>query len=232
MQSLDRYYPLLSQWFPDIPSEEIHKILIRIFDTDEIFVTKRRGFRYVYILLDGICNVISELDNGSNVITLKLTKGDIIGVSESILNCQHNIASVKACTRLTVAEIENKVFSRWLDTFPSFSRFVLKNMIVRLHYTADLSANCQTSTSKINLAKYLLDRYNVELTSHPADYSGSVKIQETHEMIGNYLGLSSRTVERQLRALVSDGLLSTRHGKIHISPEQYQELMYLVTSNL
>lgn len=81
-------------------------------------------------------------------------------------------------------------------------------------------------------AKYLLDRFNVERTSYPADYNGSIKIQETHEMISAFLGISPRTVERQLLALRKEGLISTSHGKVVISPSQYQELLHLVTSNL
>ncbi|MCF2569876.1 winged helix-turn-helix domain-containing protein [Mediterraneibacter glycyrrhizinilyticus] len=51
-------------------------------------------------------------------------------------------------------------------------------------------------------------------------------------MIGTFLGISSRTVERHLHALKEDGLISTSKGKIYISPAQYQELLNLVTSNL
>lgn len=109
---------------------------------------------------------------------------------------------------------------------------VLKNLVTRLHYTADFSANCQTSAPKINLAKYFIDRYNVELTTSPSEHHGSIRIQETHEMIGTFLGMSPRTVERHIHTLKEEGLISTAKGKVYISPSQYQELLNLVTSNL
>ena len=49
-------------------------------------------------------------------------------------------------------------------------------MVTQLHYTADFSANFQTSASKINLAKYLIDRYNVGLNSLLPNSKSSVKI--------------------------------------------------------
>lgn len=232
MELLNKYYSKLYHWFADIPYAEVNKILIRSFDADDRFILKGRPFENVYIILDGICSVVNQLDNGTEIITLRLTQGDVIGVSESILNSVRNIASVNPCTSLVVAEIDDRTFKNWLNTYPSFRDFVLKNIVVRLHYTADFSANCQTSSSKINLVKYLVDRYQVELTSYAPNYSGSVKIHETHEVIGTFLGLSPRTVDRNIRSLKNDGFISTERGKIHISSSQYQELLHLVTSNL
>lgn len=231
MKDLNMYYPKLYSLFAQIPKPEIDKLIIRQFEAGEALAFKGHLFQHVFIVLNGICDVINQLDNGTEIITLKLTFGDVIGVSESVLNNMKNIASVKACTPVIVAELENAMFKRWLMSFPCFVDFVLKNLVTRLHYTADFSANCQTSAPKINLAKYFIDRYNVEFTSSPK-YYGSVKIQETHEMISTFLGMSPRTVERHIRTLKEDGLISTAKGKVYISPSQYQELLNLVTSNL
>ncbi len=232
MDNLNNYYPRLSGWFTEIPYQEISKLLIRQFEAGEKLVQKDHLFQNLYIVLDGICNVINQLDNGTEIITLKLTSGDFIGVSESVFGSMKNIASVKACSKLIAAEMDNTMFKDWLRRYPSFTDFVMKNIVTRLHYTADFAANCQTSVSKINFAKYLLDRFTVERTSYPENYNGSVKIQETHEMISAFLGISPRTVERQILALRKDGLIGTSHGKVIISPSQYQELLHLVTSNL
>lgn len=142
------------------------------------------------------------------------------------------IASVKSCTPLIVAELDLSTFSDWLKSYPCFVNFVLKNLITRLHYTADFSANCQSSASKINLAKYLMDRYSFESGSDSSKSNQNIIIHETHEIIGNFLGINTRTVERHIRALKQEGLISTTKGKVSISPSQYQELLRYVTSNL
>lgn len=189
MDNLNMYYPRLYSMFAQIPQSEIDKLVIRQFGSGEALAFKGRIFQHIFIVLDGICNVINQLDNGGEIITLKLTFGDVIGVSESVLHNMKYIASVKACTPVIAAELEDSLFKRWLGLFPCFVDFILKNLVTRLHYTADFSANCQTSIPKVNLAKYLIDRYNVELTS-PLQYQSSVRIQETHEMIGTFLGIS------------------------------------------
>ena len=61
------------------------------------------------------------------------------------------------------------MYKHWLKSFPCFVNFVLKNLVSRLHYTADFSDNCQTSAPKINLAEYFIDRYNVEFTTSPPE---------------------------------------------------------------
>ncbi len=232
MDPSKKYFANLRAWFPDIPEAELGRFLIRQLPAGELLVCKDDFFKNLFIILDGTCDVINQLDNGADIITLKLSCGDVIGVSESVTGNARNFASVKSCTRLTVAELDNGMFNHLLDTCPSFTRFVLKNLVARLHYTADFAANCQTSASDINLAKYLMDRYMVERSTYPQSYTGTVAIRETHEMIANFLGISTRTLERHIRALRADGLIDTVKGKISISPAQYQNLQQLVTSNL
>lgn len=232
MENLDRYYPRLRGWLADIPASEIHSLVLRQFEVNEVLVHKDQLFQQIFIVLDGICNVINQLDNGTEIITLRLSSGDLIGVSESVLGGMRYIASVKSCTTLVAAEMEAATFRRWLESYPCFVDFVLKNLVTRLHYTADLSANCQSSASKINLAKYFMDRCSFELSSVTQGSGREIIIQETHEMIGNFLGINTRTVERHIRALKQQGLINTVRGKVSISPAQYQELLHYVTSNL
>lgn len=232
LNDLHLYGSKLRSWFADIPQSEMNQLLFRSFEKNEFLTLKGRAFAGIYIVLDGICNVINQLDNGSEVITLKLTPGCVIGVSESIANSIRYFASVKACTPVDVVELDSLMFDRWLVSYPSFVRFVLRNMVMRLHYTADLSANCRIGTSQVNMAKYLIDRYNVEAGSSALHTAATVKIQETHEIIGNYLGISPRTVERIIRALRKEELISTSRGKICISATQYQALLDFIASNL
>ena len=51
-------------------------------------------------------------------------------------------------------------------------------------------------------------------------------------MISNFLGISPRTVDRQIPTLKDQGLINTKRGKIHISAFQYQNLLCLIISNL
>ena len=77
-----------------------------------------------------------------------------------------------------------------------------------------------------------MERYSFESSSAACTVNESIVIHETHEMIGNFLGINTRTVERHIRALKQEGLISTAKGKVSISPAQYQELLRYVTSNL
>lgn len=232
LEDFNKYYFMLSNWFPDIPESTISQLVIRQFEANETFIYKNQMFHHVLIVLDGICNVINQTDNGTEVLTLKLTQGDLIGVSEQVLHSLRYIASIKSSTQLTVAELGTQEFDDWLSNSPCFVNFVLKNLVTRLHYTADFSANCQSSTSKVNLAKYFMERYNFESTSAGSHGNKTIIIRETHEMISNFLGINTRTVERHIHTLKQEGLISTAKGKVSVSPAQYQKLLYYVTSNL
>lgn len=232
MEDFNKYYLRLCNWFSDIPESTINQLVIRRFEANETFICKNQIFNHVLIILDGICNVINQTDNGTEIITLRLSKGDLIGVSEHVLHSMRYIASVRSSAPLIVAELDTKEFNNWMHSYSCFVNFVLKNLVTRLHYTADFSANCQSSTSKINLAKYFIDRYSFEVNSADCPGSEPVTIYETHEMISNFLGVNTRTIERHIHALKQEGLISTVKGKVSISPAQYQELLCYVTSNL
>jgi len=131
--SFDEYYPRLRSWFSNIPDAETGRFLIRQFEAGDVFVEKNHLFQHLYIVLDGICNVINQLDNGMEIITLKLTSGDLVGDSESVLGSMRSIAFVKACTRLIAAEMDNSMFQDWLKRYPSFTDYVMKNLVTRLH---------------------------------------------------------------------------------------------------
>ena len=77
-----------------------------------------------------------------------------------------------------------------------------------------------------------MDRYSFESNSAGHAENETIIIHETHEIIGNFLGINTRTVERHIRALKQKGLISTVKGKVSVSPEQYQELLHYVASNL
>lgn len=230
MKDFTQYNSKLYHWFPQIPKSEINQIVIRQFEANETFIHKTDIFNHIFLILDGICNVINETDIHTQVITLRLSCGDLIGVSEMMLNSFRYISSIKCCTNLIVAEFDPHTFQEWLNRYPCFVNFVLKNLIIRLHYTADFSANCQSSTSKINLAKYFLDRYQFESSS--TEFSKPVIIRETQEMMSHFLGMNTRTIQRHIRALKEDGLIDTKKGKVCISQSQYQKLLLYVTSNL
>ena len=223
---------MLHNWFTDVPKSAVNQLVIRQFKTNETFIRKNQLSDRILIILDGICNVINQTDNGAEIITLRLAKGDLIGVSEQVLHSMRYIASIKSCTPLIATELDTETFNNWLHHYPKFIDFVIKNLVTRLHYTADFSANCQSSTSKVNLAKYLIDRYNFEVSASACPENAAVTIHETHEMISHFLGIHTRTLERHIYAFKQEGLISTDKGKVSISPAQYQALIQYAASNL
>lgn len=222
---MDAMYKKLESWFPDIPSGDIRGRRLLRYEKGTYLFYRNRPFRSVLLILDGCCDVVNRLDNGGDIITLKLKEGDVVGASECVLDLPRYLASVLACSTLWAMELSGNEFFQWLDSSPCFRRYILKNMVVRLHYTADTAANCRTGSAKVNLAKYLLDRYTFLKSTAPCDDSGSIIIRESHEMIASYLGVSVRTIDRQVKQLREAGLIHTLHGKIHISAQQFQALM-------
>lgn len=94
LEETNPYYLRLHSWLAGVPASEIHKLVIRQFEAGEMLIYKGHVFEHIFIVLDGICNVLNQLDNGTEIITLKLSCGDLVGVSENVLNSTRNIASI------------------------------------------------------------------------------------------------------------------------------------------
>jgi CRP/FNR family cyclic AMP-dependent transcriptional regulator len=60
----------------------------------------------------------------------------------------------------------------------------------------------------------------------------TITIKLTHDEIANYLGCSTRTVNRIIRNLNDEHYLKLSHGKILISKDQFQRIKLVVQSEL
>ena len=93
--------------------------------------------------------------------------------------------------------------------FENQSQFI--NLVFLNSYEAVISCLC-----------YLYDCYRS--ACYRDDYAGKVKIWDTRQEIGLYVGRDTRSVDRAFNRLSKDGLISISKGKVYIDKAQAEKL--------
>ncbi len=108
--------------------------------------------------------------------------------------------------------------------YPEFYNLVIHNIIKRLHDTLSEHVECKKYDAHANIVSYLIYCYDLYAKVHHKDYQGKVKINETREMISDFIGISIRSVNSTMEVLKSENLITVSHGKILVDKEQYERL--------
>ena len=226
-------YPSLIPILGEFNEAELRKVEVITLKPMEKLITKNTCDPFLYIILDGICDYIGELDTGTNVCHYKLSTNDIVGFYEFMVvaepRMRPRVATIVARSKVVVACIPERVLRDALQHYPKFTLAVSVNIIERLHGALSDVFNCSTHSLQLNLITYLLHAYDIHLTTYPPLFTGAVKINETRQAISDYISVQPRSTNRAVDKLKSDELITLIKGKIHIDADQYKRMVALRT---
>ncbi|BES64025.1 hypothetical protein SANA_04640 [Gottschalkiaceae bacterium SANA] len=216
----------LRQLFGKFSAEDISKIQITRYPQDvDVIKKEAQQSKYAYLIVSGICGIFNVLENGEEYCYYKISENDVIGLSE-LLGEQaiSREADIRTLTDVVALKIAKEDLRIWMMKYPEFYNLLVKNIINRLHGTIRKHIECKKYTSMANIVSYLLYSYELYRKTHGKHYLGDVKINETREMIGDFISMSIRSVNYNLEALKKQDYISIRRGKIYINHEQYTQL--------
>lgn len=218
-------YPNIRNIFEEFPECELAAMELLELPAKTILIRKGELAHSMYIILDGVCDVLKDLPNGSTIVNYKLASSDIIGLSELLSFPHQRISTIITCSPVTVIRIPKADFFTYYETYKKFSLYLLNSIIKRLHNALQFSTECTTNSTEVNICYYLCNRYDFYRLSYPETFSGYVKISETRQSMSDYIGLEIRSINRYLSIFKADGTITVIKGKIHINYRQYQELL-------
>jgi len=219
-------HPELKDLFQKFTMEDIDKIRIARYPQD-VAVIKRNAqeSEFAYLIVTGICGSFNVLENGEEYCTYKISDYDLIGLAELLGNeavlREAEIRTLSDVVALKIAKTELRV---WMVKYPEFYNRLLKNIINRLHGTIRKHVECKKYSSMGNLVSYLIYSYELYRKAYHRNHLGQVKINETREMIGDFISMSIRSINYNLEALKKQDYISIQRGKIYIDHDQYMRL--------
>jgi CRP-like cAMP-binding protein len=172
----------------------------------ELFVL-RKGLMMSYVLLD----------DGSRQILRFLFPGDLLGVSNAIYQeAPETLAALSDCV---VSPFDRAALAAIMREHPRLSALILVYcQIERVALTDRLAALGRTS-AKARVAALLLDLRN-RLRTTDKSIASAFALGLTQEEIGDATGLTAVHVNRMLRQLEEDGLITRDSGRVTLRDER------------
>lgn len=206
-----------------IPSNIKLKCKIRIIEKGKIVVLKGNDIENVYVSCQGKMQVRNEFENGFVYSFASINPIAYIGVMEIMANKQNYSSTLQASTECIILEIPKSDFIEWITSDQELTlevlHFVSKSMYEQSLKTGEVLAYPAICI----LITYLMNVFESE------DKDIAI-LEKTREEIGSILGFSIRTINRNLKILKEENLISVNRKSISITKEQFNRLSYKLES--
>jgi CRP-like cAMP-binding protein len=225
-QKLFHGHSELEKLFQKFSDEDMEKIQVSRYPQDVTMIKREaQTSDYAYLIVTGICGIFNILENGEEYCYYKISEYDVIGLSE-LLGEQaiSREADIRTLTAVVALKISKEDLRKWMVQYPEFYNRLVRKILNRLHGAIRKYIECKKYSSIANIVSYLIYSYELYRISYEKNFVGDVKINETREMIGDFISMSIRSVNYNLEALKKLDYINIRRGKIYINHEQYMHL--------
>jgi CRP/FNR family cyclic AMP-dependent transcriptional regulator len=195
------------------------------FKAREVIFHKADPGNQMCIITSGRVKLSTLSEEGKEMMYGMLEPGDIFG-EISLLDGEQRSATVTATKPTDLLIIERRDLIPFLEQHPKVAIKLLAILASRLRKTDEIFEDTLFRNLPSKLAKKLLalaDDYG-EQTARGV----KINLKLSQQEIGNLVGTSRESINKQLRAWEGDGLLTFHKGYITIlQPDELEDLLYL-----
>lgn len=219
LQELMENRPDLKKILDGMPGDIRERCIIKEIKKDGTIIGKGDEIKYVDILCQGELNVINEFANGSIYVFDTNKAIDFIGEMEALAGESKSVVTNRAKTHCIVMRVPKKDFIKWTEKDSYITMIIAKKLAKRLCHTSGYQGY-----SHYYPAAHMIKRFIIEYVSREIESVTVVNIKMKRQDIADILGLSVKTVGRNVTKLKDQELVSVRKGKIYVDRKQYQML--------
>lgn len=161
------------------------------------------------VLLEGRVKISLTSPEGKEAILSILEPGQLIG-EMSLLDGGARSATVTAMDACRFLAIWRRDFHAFLERHPRVALALLQALSLRLRATNDLVGNLSFLNLPARLARILLN-LGQQYGKHTGD-GIVIGLKLSQEELGNLVGVSRESINRQVRLWVESGILDYAHG--------------------
>lgn len=207
-----------------LPEELIAKGTRVEYKPNSVMVSKGDFPANIYFILEGNVAGVREYSNGNvySYFRLDETNGSI-GLLEILAKQEKYIATIVTVTEVKALRIDSAVVYRAIMEDIGFLR-KCSNMLSDDLYKRSGNDGVFYYLSGIDRVRYFLTNY---YNDHPErkNEKGQMIVQAEYQEIANTIGMSIRTVGRNLQRLRETDEIRSERKKIVIGQKQYENLM-------
>ncbi len=216
MERLPRNLPIIE----NMPLEILERCVLITYNKGDIIFSKGDEAQYVYHVCGGRIGVFNEMSDGRAERVVWVMPYESIGEMEVLAGENHIVFSAKVYEDGTL--LLRIMKEDYLDMLKKDRKYCFEaacTVAKKLYIASDTFCHRNTESALVRINRFLLD-----ICRKLIEREGLVVLRNSRSEIADNCGLSERTVNRCIKKLKEQNLLSICKGKIMISKEQYENL--------
>lgn len=221
--------PILQKHFllKHLAPEELDKLMafvqVRRAATGETLFEKGDPGDALWAILDGAVKISAFSDDGREITLNVLSTGDLFG-EIALIDGKARTANATAMQPSRFLLIHRRDFMPFLASHPDLSTRLLVILCERIRWVSDLYEDALFLNLPARLAKKLLQLAE-DHGEEAANGDITIKLKLSQSELGNLLGTSRESVNKQLRAWQESGLVRSEKGRITLTDPETLEVM-------
>ena len=201
-----------------IPENIKDRCKLKKIEKGKLLVLKGNNIENIYIHFQGKMQVKNEFENGFVYSFANIKPIAYIGAMEIMANKKTYSSTLQTTTECIILKMPKSDFKNWINIDQKFTlevlHFVSKSMYEQSLKTGEVLAYPAICI----LTNYLINVFENE-------DKDVVFLEKTREEIGSILGFSVRTINRNLKELKDENLITVNRKGISITKEQFDKLL-------
>ena len=200
-----------------IPSNIKSKIKIRKIEKEKLVVLKGNPIKNIYIGCQGQMQVRNEFENGFIYSFASIDPISYIGVIEMMANKDTYSSTLQTTSECIIIEIPIEDFRYWINIDHQLTLDILQFISKSMYEQSLKTGESLAYPAIFILINYLLNVFESEDLN-------TVFLEKSREEIGTILGFSVRTINRNLKILKEENLITVNRKGIIITKDQFYKL--------
>ncbi len=201
-----------------IPENIKDRCKLKKIEKGKLLVLKGNNIENIYIHFQGKMQVKNEFENGFVYSFANIKPIAYIGAMEIMANKKTYSSTLQTTTECIILKMPKSDFKNWINIDQKFTlevlHFVSKSMYEQSLKTGEVLAYPAICI----LTNYLINVFENE-------DKDVVFLEKTREEIASILGFSVRTINRNLKELKDENLITVNRKGISITKEQFDKLI-------
>ena len=223
LEDLIKKYSELEKLLMVMPKKIKEKCNVKMFPAKSLILTKDINVEFVYIICKGEAKGVNEFGNGNLYVLEKIKPFAFIGELAVLAEEMKASVTIEAVTDCITVQIPREEFCKWLEIDNIVSMTVVRG-IAKKYYLFAYNKGIQHFYPSLYMLQLFLTR-QVRTKIEDNDY---VLINEKRQQIADEMGMSIKTVNRGIKKLKEDNLITIIKGKIYIDKNQYLKMIRIL----
>ncbi len=217
LEDLIREVPELETYVRYMPKELFHRYTIRVYPPGTIIHQKDYELHSFGIIARGEHRVINEFQNGNVYMIEKNEPIDFVGEVTILAGMEKTSVTIETLTETTVIYFSRKDFEDWIAQDIHFLRLVAHKVAYKLYRSSYNRGARLFYPPHFILLDYILKH----AAAMEIEKKKEIVLRKTRQELYEECGITVKTLNRTIKKLQEDQVISLEKGKIKMNLQQY-----------